>query len=88
MLYLNKKFSITESIINVCELEYKTEVIDKNRISVELGQPSFAENSLPQDDIFTSELEMVNVGNTHVIVSKKIDENCLLYTSPSPRDRG
>ena len=74
MLYLNKKFSITESIINVCELEYKTEVIDKNRISVELGQPSFAENSLPQDSIFTSELEMVNVGNTHAIVSKKIDE--------------
>ena len=41
MLYLNKKFQIVESTINVCDVDYRAQILDKDKISVELGSPSF-----------------------------------------------
>ena len=50
MLYLNKKFSITESTITICDVNYKVHAMDKDKISVELGKPRI-ENLISSKDI-------------------------------------
>jgi len=63
MLYLNKKFQTSESIINVCDVDYKTQIIDKDMISVELGKPTYPANDALKD------YSIVGIGNLHIIVA-------------------
>ena len=78
MLYLNKNFHISESVINVCDVDYRAEIIDKNKISVELGCPTFPEvatKNLNKDNFLDFEFIPVFVGNLHCVVSTEHDES-------------
>ena len=80
MLYLNKKFQITESTINVCNIDYKAEILghipDGNVISVELGAPTFPELDihLKNDDSMDFKFTQVFIGNLHCVVYTQHDE--------------
>ena len=68
MLYLNKKFSITESTIKVCGKDYNAKIIDrhKNKISVDLGKPIFFTEQV--DGLKPYKGEAVDVGNKHFVI--------------------
>ncbi len=71
MLYLNKKFQITESTIYVCDIDYRVQIISKDKIAVELGSPIFPGLASRIDDL---EYAIVDVGNIHCVVSTQHDE--------------
>ena len=71
MLYLHKKFSITESTIKVCTKVYNAQIIGKNKISVDLGRPKFFTEKIDglikfREEGYTG--EVVDVGNKHFVV--------------------
>jgi len=76
MLYLNNKFSIIKSTIEVCNKNYIAEIIADNKISVDLGRPIFLktddmdELKLKKDVIADANWkgEIVNVGNKHYVI--------------------
>ncbi|MBJ40940.1 MAG: diaminopimelate epimerase [Gammaproteobacteria bacterium] len=69
MLYLNKKFSITESTITICDVNYKVHAIDKDKISVELGKPRI-ENLIGYKQ---KDYPAVFIGNLHIIIENYDD---------------
>lgn len=66
MLYLHKKFSITESTIKVCTKDYNAKIIDRNKISVDLGKPVFFTEQV--DGLKQYKGEVVDVGNKHFVI--------------------
>lgn len=78
MLYLNKKFQIVESTINVCDVDYRAQILDKDKISVELGSPSFpglaGKVHNTEDSSVTLEYAIVDVGNIHCVVATQHNE--------------
>ena len=73
MLYLNKKFQIAESIINVCDVDYKAHIIDGDTISVELGSPTFPVSG-SDGKISSAKYLPVFIGNLHCVVFSQIEE--------------
>ncbi len=77
MLYLQIKFSITESIIKVCTKDYNAQIIDRNKISVDLGKPVFLKQDEHELELTNDYIgEIVNVGNKHFVI-KGIEESRL-----------
>jgi diaminopimelate epimerase len=77
MLYLNKKFSITESIIKVCGKHYNAQIVDRNKISVDLGKPIFEEMKV-EESVYCGEI--VDVGNKHFVIIDDGDIDGEIYS--------
>ena len=71
MLYLNKKFEIVESTINVCDVGYRAQIMSKDKISLELGSPHFPGK---EEKLKGIEYTFVDIGNIHCVVSTQHDE--------------
>ena len=54
MLYLNRKFSVSKSTIVICNKSYSADIVDEQRISVNLGIPTFSEMSGEAFDDFNN----------------------------------
>ena len=88
MLYLNNKFSISESTIEVCDKYYNAQIIDGNKISVDLGKAAFLGKDDPEDGNLSPWIgDIVDVGNKHFVVPlldqklKMLEDGACIVTS-------
>ena len=72
MLYLNRKFSVSKSTIVICNKSYSADIVDEQRISVNLGIPTFSEMSGEAFDDFNNLSGLiVDVGNKHAVIQNQ-----------------
>ena len=86
MLYLNNKFSISESTIEVCDKYYNAQIIDGNKISVDLGKAAFLGKDNPEDGNLNSWVgDIVDVGNKHFVIPLR--DQIVEWPSEDPGDQ-